>query len=147
MSGVNKVFLVGRLGADPELRSTPAGQQVATLSLATSEAWTDRDGKRQERTEWHRIVLWQKLAELAAQYLTKGSQVCIEGKIQTRQWEKDGEKRYSTEIVGQQMTFLGDSKGKGEARGEQRPAEPQRQPQSQGHPETDPGYFDSEVPF
>lgn len=108
MSGVNKVILVGRLGADPELRYTSNGNPVATLSLATSEKWKDKEGQPQEKTEWHRVVLWSKLAELAGQYLNKGRQVYIEGKLQTRKWEdKDGQTRYTTEIVGNQMQFLG----------------------------------------
>lgn len=108
MSGVNKVILVGRLGSDPELRYTSNGNPVATLSLATSEKWKDKEGQSQEKTEWHRIVLWSKLAELAGQYLSKGRQVYIEGKLQTRKWEdKDGQTRYTTEVVGNQMQFLG----------------------------------------
>lgn len=108
MSGVNKVILVGRLGSDPELRYTNNGNPVATISLATSEKWKDKEGQSQEKTEWHRVVLWSKLAELAGQYLSKGRQVYIEGKIQTRKWEdKDGQTRYTTEVVGNQMQFLG----------------------------------------
>ncbi|MCB1198131.1 MAG: single-stranded DNA-binding protein [Deltaproteobacteria bacterium] len=108
MSGINKVILVGRLGADPELRYTSNGNPVASLSLATSEKWKDKDGQSQEKTEWHRIVLWSRLAELAGQYLSKGRQIYIEGKLQTRKWEdKDGQTRYTTEIVGNQMQFLG----------------------------------------
>ena len=108
MSGVNKVILVGRLGADPKVRYTSNGNPVATLSLATSEKWKDKEGQSQEKTEWHRVVLWSRLAELAGQYLNKGRQVYIEGKLQTRKWEdKDGQTRYTTEIVGNQMQFLG----------------------------------------
>lgn len=108
MSGVNKVILVGRLGSDPELRYTSNGNPVATLSLATSEKWKDKEGQTQEKTEWHRVILWSKLAELAGQYLSKGRQVYIEGKLQTRKWEdKEGQTRYTTEIVGNSMQFLG----------------------------------------
>ncbi len=106
--GVNKVILVGHLGADPELRYTPQGSPVANLRIATSESWKNKDGQKEERTEWHRVVAWSKLAELAGQYLTKGRQVYIEGRLQTRSWDdKDGNKRYSTEIVAQNIQFLG----------------------------------------
>ena len=105
--GVNKAIIVGRLGSDPELRYTQTGQAIATFSVATSEMWTNRDGKKEERTEWHKIVVWGKQGENCGQYLAKGRQVYIEGKIQTRQWEdKTGQKRYTTEIVGNQIVFL-----------------------------------------
>jgi single-strand DNA-binding protein len=105
---VNKVILIGHLGADPEIRYTQGGSPVANLRLATNESWTNKNGQKEERTEWHRVVLWSKLAELAGQYLTKGRQVYIEGRLQTRSWDdKDGNKRYSTEIVGTSMQFLG----------------------------------------
>jgi single-strand DNA-binding protein len=109
MSGVNKVILVGRLGGDPELRYTPGGQAVARLSLATSEAWTDKQGQKQERTEWHRVVVWGKMAEVCGQHLSKGRQVYIEGRLQTRSWDdkNSGQKKYSTEIVANTVQFLG----------------------------------------
>lgn len=108
MSGVNKVILVGRLGTDPEVRYTNNGKAVAKLSIATSENWSDKEGQRQERTEWHRIVVWGKLGELCGEYLKKGRQVFIEGRLQTRSWEdKEGQKRYTTEIVAQNIQFLG----------------------------------------
>jgi len=105
---VNKVILVGRLGRDPETRYTSGGQAVANFTLATDETFKDRSGERQKRTEWHRIVLWGKLAEIAQQYLKKGMLVYIEGRIQTRQWEdkRDGQKRTTTEIVGNVMRML-----------------------------------------
>ncbi|MBC7792423.1 MAG: single-stranded DNA-binding protein [Clostridia bacterium] len=106
--GVNKVILVGNLGADPEVRYTPSGQPVANFRIATSESWMDKAGQKQERTEWHRIVAWGKLAELCGEYLAKGRQVYIEGKLQTRQWDdRDGQKKFSTEIQAQNITFLG----------------------------------------
>lgn len=106
MSGVNKVIILGRLGADPELRSTQGGTQVCTLNVATSESWT-KDGKKEERTEWHRVVLWGKQAELAERYLKKGRQVYLEGRLQTRSWDDaQGQKRYTTEIVGNVMQFV-----------------------------------------
>ncbi len=109
MAGVNKAIVVGNLGRDPEMRYTPAGVPVATFSVATSEEWKDKDtGSKQERTEWHRIVAWRGLAEICGKYLRKGSQVYIEGKIQTRSWEdREGVKRYTTEIVAQSMQMLG----------------------------------------
>ncbi len=115
MSGVNKVILVGRLGQDPEVRYTPSGVAVANFSLATSEEWTDKNsGEKQERTEWHRIVAWRRLGEICGEYLRKGSQVYIEGKLQTRSWEdRDGNKRYTTEIIANQMQMLGAASDKG----------------------------------
>ncbi len=115
---VNKAIIIGNLGADPEVRTTPSGQMVCNLSVATSENYTDRNGNRQERTEWHRVVLWGKLAELAQRYLSKGRKVFIEGRIQTRSWEdqQTGQKRYSTEIVARDMVFL-DSQGGGGGQG------------------------------
>ncbi len=108
MAGVNRAILVGNLGRDPELRHTPNGQAVVNFTLATSENWTDKSGERQERTEWHRIVVWGKTAEMCNQYLSKGRTVYIEGRIQTREWEdKDGNKRYTTEINAQTVQFIG----------------------------------------
>ena len=110
--GVNKAILIGNLGADPELRQTQGGQNVATFRIATSDRWKDKSGQMQERTEWHNIVAWGALADIVQQYLTKGSQVYIEGRIQNRQWEdQSGQKRYTSEIVANQMVMLG---GRGE---------------------------------
>lgn len=112
MSGVNKVILVGRLGADPELKSVGQSQSVARLSVATSEQWTGKDGQRQERTEWHRVVVWGRQAENCGKHLSKGRQVYIEGRLQTRQWEdQQGQKRYTTEIVANTVQFLGGGAG------------------------------------
>jgi single-strand DNA-binding protein len=106
--GVNKVILVGHLGADPDMRYTPSGQGVCELRLATSESWNDKNGQRQERTEWHRIVVWGKRAEVCSKYLAKGRQVFVEGRIQTRSYDdKDGNKRYITEIIAADVQFLG----------------------------------------
>lgn len=111
-SGVNKVLLIGRLGGDPEVRYTTNGGAVANFNLATNENWTDKNGQKQERTEWHRVVVWGKMAELCGQYLSKGRQAYVEGRLQTREWnDKDGNKRYTTEIVAQNIQFLG---GQGE---------------------------------
>jgi single-strand DNA-binding protein len=114
MGSVNKVILVGNLGRDAELRYTPGGAPVATLNLATTEIWNDKGGQRQEKTEWHRIVLWGKTAESLNEYLTKGKQIYVEGRLQTRQWDdKDGNKRYTTEIKADRVTLLGSSGGGG----------------------------------
>jgi single-strand DNA-binding protein len=108
MGSVNKVILVGNLGRDAELRYTPGGAAVATLNMATTEVWNDKAGQRQEKTEWHRVVLWGKSAESLAEYLTKGKQIYVEGRLQTRQWDdKDGNKRYTTEIRGDRVVLLG----------------------------------------
>ncbi len=116
MAGVNKVILVGRLGKDPEVRYTPSGAAVANFTMATSEEWKDKNtGEKQERTEWHRVVAWRRLGEVCGEYLHKGSQIYIEGRLQTRAWEdRDGNKRYTTEIVAQNMQML-DAAGKGKA--------------------------------
>lgn len=107
MLGVNKVILIGNLGKDPELRYTPGGQPAANFSLATTERWTDKNGQRQERTEWHNIVAWGRLAELVSQYLKKGRAAYVEGRITTRSWDdRDGNKKYKTEIVASQVQFL-----------------------------------------
>jgi len=112
MAGVNKAILVGNLGRDPELRYTQGGQAVVNFPVATSEQWTDKNGERQERTEWHRIVVWGKVGENCAQYLSKGRSVYVEGRIQTREWEdQSGQKRYTTEINAQTVQFLGGGGG------------------------------------
>ena len=108
MASVNKVILIGGLGKDPELRFMPNGEAVCNFSIATSENWKDKDGNKQERTEWHNIVMYRKLAEIAGEYLKKGSPVYIEGRLQTRKWQtKEGQDRYTTEIIGDSMQMLG----------------------------------------
>ena len=109
MAGINKVILIGRLGSDPEVRYTPSGVAVANFNIATSEEWKDKDsGEKRERTEWHRIVVWRRLGEICGEYLSKGRQVYVEGRLQTRDWEdRDGNKRYTTEIVATDVQFLG----------------------------------------
>jgi single-strand DNA-binding protein len=112
--GVNRVMLIGNLGADPEVRFTPSGQAVANFRIATNESWVDKAGQKQERTEWHRIVVWGKQAELSGEYLKKGRQCFIEGKLQTREWvDKEGKKNYTTEVVAQNVQFLGGGAGGG----------------------------------
>lgn len=162
---VNKVILVGRLGAEPESRAFPNGGSICNLRIATSETWKDRQtGERQERTEWHRVVLRNKLGEIAQQYLHKGSQVYIEGRIQTRKWQgQDGQDRYTTEIVGNEMTMLdtrGGGSGGGDASFDQRP-QPQQQSGGYNQPQPasssagpdygggggDADYYDDDIPF
>ena len=112
--GVNKVILVGNLGADPETRYMPSGNAVTNVRMATSQSWRDREtGQQNERTEWHRVVFFNRLAEIAGEYLRKGSKIYVEGSLRTRQWEREGQKHYSTEIVGDEMQML-DSRGGGD---------------------------------
>jgi single-strand DNA-binding protein len=133
MAGVNKAILIGNLGRDPELRYTQSGQAVVNFSIATSENWTDKNGERQERTEWHRIVVWGKTGENCARFLSKGRTVYVEGRIQTREWEdREGQKRTTTEINAQTVTFLGSA---GAGRGSE-PADPT--PPESSPPESSP---------
>jgi len=144
---VNKVILIGNLGANPELKYLPSGQAVCEMRLATNETFTDKQGQRQERTEWHRIVVWGKTAENCAKYLEKGRQVYVEGRLQTRSWDdKEGNKRYTTEIVAQNVTFLGGGGGSGEGRGAPRRGgeEPTPPPPDFGTPGPS---SDDDVPF
>lgn len=129
--GVNKVILVGHLGADPEVRYTQGGAPVASLRLATSESWKNKNGQKEEKTEWHRVVAWGKLAELASQYLSKGRQIYVEGRIQTRSWDdKEGQKRYTTEIVANNIQFLGGGPGKGAPESKEMPQDLPPPPES-----------------
>jgi single-strand DNA-binding protein len=142
--GVNKVILIGNLGSDPEVRYTQSGQAVAHFNIATTDAWTDKNGQTQERTEWHRIVVWAKQAENCAKYLSKGRQVYLEGRLQTRDWQdKEGNKRQTTEIVANDVQFLGGGAG-GAGRGAA-PAgpEPEAPPQGGGMG----GPPDDDIPF
>lgn len=123
---VNKVILIGRLGADPEIRYTPSGAEVATFRMATSESWTNKSGEKEERTEWHRIVAWRGLAKICGEYLNKGKLVYVEGRLRTRSWEdRDGNKRTTTEIEATDMKMLG---GVGEASRKAKEAEPESAP-------------------
>jgi single-strand DNA-binding protein len=148
---VNKVILVGNLGKDPELRYTASGTAVANFSLATTERYKDRDGNSQEKTEWHNIVVWRQLAEICGKYLTKGKQIYIEGKIQTRSYDdRDGNKRYITEIVVDQMQMLGragdDNSGGGGGGGYQRREQRQERPASNSRPQQSPQQNQYEEP-
>ena len=151
---VNKVTLIGNLGNDPEMKALPSGNQVANLSIATTDSWRDRNsGEMQERTEWHRVVCFERLAEICGQYLRKGSRIYIEGSLRTRSWEQDGQKRYTTEIIGREMMMLD---GRGDADMTSR-APAQSRPQSESAPQhavtppvsqpmPDPN-IDDEIPF
>jgi len=143
MAGINKVILIGRLGRDPEVRYTPDGSAVANFSIATSEEWKDKDtGEKKERTEWHRIVAWRRLGEICGEYLSKGRQVYVEGKLQTRSWEKDGVTRYSTEIVASDVQFLGGREPGGATPQNQNGQTPPEYPPPQGQEAPD-----DDIPF
>ncbi|MGI9558734.1 MAG: single-stranded DNA-binding protein [Thermodesulfobacteriota bacterium] len=114
MRGVNKVTIIGNVGSDPEMKHTASGQAVANFSVATNESWTNKEGEKQERTEWHRIVAWGRLAEICGQYLSKGTPVYLEGSIRTRSWEdRDGNTKYTTEVHAKDMQFLGSARDSG----------------------------------
>ncbi|WP_312288841.1 single-stranded DNA-binding protein [Stutzerimonas nitrititolerans] len=146
--GVNKVILVGNVGGDPEVRYAPNGNAFANITLATSESWKDKQtGQQQERTEWHRVVFSGKLAEIVGEYVRKGQQLYIEGKLRTREWEKDGVKRYTTEVlVGIEgtMQMLG---GKGDAQPQPRQPQQSRPQQPASQPAPDHDSFDDDIPF
>ena len=149
MGSVNKAILVGNLGRDAELRYTPGGAAVATLSLATTEIWNDKSGQRQEKTEWHRIVLWGKQAETLQEYLLKGRQIFVEGRLQTRKWDdRDGNTKYTTEVRADRVVLLGrrDDGGGGDPRPE-RPERPEQQqaPAMSGAPA--PELTEDDIPF
>jgi single-strand DNA-binding protein len=146
MSSLNKVMLIGRLGKDPEIRYTPDGSPVANFSLATSEFYTDKSGTRQERTEWHNIVAWSKLAELSKRFLAKGRQVYIEGRIRTREWsDKDGIKRRTTEVIANQLVLLGSRSQESEGLGASEPV--QRGILEPEPSAADIGITDEDIPF
>ena len=146
--GVNKVILIGNLGQDPEVRYMPNGGAVCNITVATSETWKDKNtGENQERTEWHRVVLFRRLAEIAGEYLKKGSKVFLEGRLQTRKWQdQQGQDRYTTEIVADEMQML-DSRGGGSA--DFRPSQSNAAPQSSQQPQNAPadGGFEDDIPF
>ncbi len=151
--GVNKVILIGNLGQDPESRTTPGGTTVTNIRVATTDAWTDRQsGEKKEQTEWHTVVMWSRLGEIAAEYLRKGSQVYIEGRLQTRKWQdKSGNDRYSTEIVASDMQMLG-GRGGGGGGGAAQETRDTRESKGRAAPATagagDSGAdFDDDIPF
>ncbi len=151
--GVNKVILVGNLGADPDTKYTAGGTAITNVSIATSESWRDKQtGENQDRTEWHRVVFFNRLAEIAGEYLRKGSQVYVEGKLRTRKWQdQSGQDRYTTEIVGNEMQMLGSREGGGVAIPAQKPAGGFRDNQPAQQPEPAPaaedGFTDDDIPF
>ena len=157
MGSVNKVILVGNLGRDAEVRYTPSGAAVATLNLATTEVFKDREGQRKEDTQWHRVILWGKTAETLRDYLTKGKQIYVEGRLQTRKWkDKDGNDKYTTEVVAENMQMLGSREGMGggadfEGGGEERAAAPARSTSARPAPATKPATnvadMDDDIPF
>lgn len=140
MAGINKVIIVGHLGNEPEMRSMPNGEAVANISVATSESWTDKTtGERKEVTEWHRIVLYRRLAEIAGQYLHKGSQVYVEGRLKTRKWQdNNGQDRYTTEIQGDNLQMLGGAQAPSAAEQKPTPAQPSKPVEDN---------FDDNIPF
>lgn len=125
MASVNKVILIGNLGRDPETRYMPNGEAVTNITIATTETWKDKaSGEKQEKTEWHRVTFYRRLAEIAGEYLKKGSQVYVEGRLETRKWQdKEGKDRYTTEIIASEMKMLGSRSGQGDASGRERSAE------------------------
>jgi single-strand DNA-binding protein len=154
--GINKVIIVGNVGGDPETRYMPSGSAVTNLTIATNESWKDKaSGERKERTEWHRVAMFNRLAEIAAEYLRKGSQVYIEGKLRTRKWQdKSGQDRYTTEIIADEMQMLGGRGGSGGGSfgGDQKgnaPASSEQQGQSISNtpPQPGPDDFDDDIPF
>jgi single-strand DNA-binding protein len=149
--GVNKVILVGNLGADPDTRYMPSGKAVTNIRIATSESWRDKQtGDAQERTEWHAVVLFDKLGEIAAEYLRKGSQVYIEGSLRTRKWQdKEGKDRYTTEVIAREMQMLGGRGGGAAAGGESRPSRPAAADDRSAPPAdaNTGGEFDDDIPF
>lgn len=152
MRGVNKVILIGNCGGDPETRYLPNGNAVTNITLATTDSWKDKQtGQQQERTEWHRVVFFGKLAEIAGEYLRKGSQCYVEGRLQTREWEKDGIKRYTTEIVVDMqgtLQLIG-GKGDGQQQAQRQQSSPRAQSQRPQQQQPAPNYddFDSDIPF
>ena len=153
--GINKVILVGNLGNDPEVRYTPAGAAVTTISVATTESWKDKEGNKQEKTEWHRVVFFSRLAEIAGEYLKKGSQVYIEGKLRTNKWQdQNGQDRYTTEILANEMQMLGGRGGDSGSGGfggggQSAPSAPRANNQQQQNNNPAPNFddFDDEIPF
>ena len=145
--GVNKVILVGNLGKDPEVRYAPSGQAIANINIATSESWKDKNtGEKQEKTEWHRVVFFSRLAEIVGEYLKKGSQIYVEGRLQTRKWQdKEGKDRYTTEIVANEMQMLGSKSGGTTASFDQSQQPQQPAPATSGGSSNDD--FDDDIPF
>jgi single-strand DNA-binding protein len=150
MASINKVILIGSLGRDPETRYMPNGEAATNFSMATSENWKDKQGQKQERTEWHNIVMYRKLAEIAGEYLKKGAPVYIEGKLQTRKWQdKEGNDRYTTEIIADQMQMLGGKTSANNDIPEDRPERNQANPTYEKSEQAKSGFddFEDDIPF
>jgi len=153
MASVNKVILVGNLGRDPETRYTTGGDPITNVSIATTDTWKDKNGEKQEKTEWHRVAFFGKLAEIAGEYLKKGSQVYVEGRLQTRKWQdKEGQDKYTTEIVADRMQMLGSRSGGGGGAGGEPPPERERTSGGGGKPGGAPAKknvddLDDDIPF
>lgn len=152
MSGVNKAIIIGRLGQDPEVRYMPNGNAVANFTVATSETWKDQQGQKHDRVEWHRITIYGKLAEIAGNYLYKGSNVYIEGRLQTREWQdQQGQKRYTTEIICNEMQMLDSKQQQGQQQQPQQPAQARQQQAQNNYAQMQsvppPMDFDEDLPF
>ena len=149
MASVNKVILVGNLGKDPEIRYLPNGEAVSNCTIATTDSWKDKtSGEKKEATEWHRVVFYRRLAEIAGQYLKKGSQVYIEGSLRTRKWtDKEGQERYTTEIVADRMQMLGSRSGQGDAGTREPPPERESRPAPAKKPAGGLSDMDDDIPF
>jgi len=146
--GVNKVILVGNVGQDPETRYMPNGNAVTNISLATSETWKDKNtGEQQERTEWHRVTFYQRLAEIVAEYVKKGSKLYVEGRLQTRSWEQDGVKRYATDIIANEMQMLDTRGGTGDSYSSSAAPPPQKNTTPAQEAPADMDSFDDDIPF
>lgn len=147
--GINKVILVGNLGGDPETRYMPSGSAVTNITVATNESWKDKKtGEQKDRTEWHKVAMFDRLAEVAAEYLRKGSQVYIEGKLRTRKWQdKSGQDRWTTEIIADEMQMLGGRGGGGGGGGSAPMGSDQDSGPPSAPPQADPGDFDDDIPF
>jgi len=147
--GINKVILIGNLGNDPETRYTSGGAAVANVSLATSESWKDREsGEQQERTEWHRVVFFGRLAEIVSEYLRKGSQIYVEGRLQTRKWQdKDGNDRYTTEVVANEMQMLGGRGGSADMGQSSAPPAEESKAAASSKGQADTDFVDDDIPF
>ena len=145
---VNKVMLIGRLGTQPEVRFTPSGAAVANFTLATNESWNDKNGQKQEKTEWHRIVVWGKLAQLCGEYLSKGRQVFVEGKLQTRQWQdKEGQTKYTTEIIATTVQFLGSNQERGSYASDSSRGASDEAPAGGNGALEEPSFTEEDIPF
>lgn len=149
MASVNKVILIGNCGKDPEVRFMPNGEAVCNFSIATTSNWKDKSGAKQEKTEWHNIVIYRKLAEIAGEYLKKGKPVYLEGSLQTRKWTKDGVDRYSTEVICDTMQLLGSRDSANDSGDTNAPAIPNRQPQGQAVADKSGDFddFEDDIPF